>query len=78
MERCGHRAQGRSRIIAPLDPNERGRSFYRDDIDRCRMLSREIQQAGTQDRAFIYVPFDPDPLKLGQSGIAVGCQNGSA
>jgi hypothetical protein len=28
MERCGDRAQGRSRIIAPLDPNERRRSFW--------------------------------------------------
>jgi hypothetical protein len=53
MERCGDRAQGRSRIIAPLDPNERRRSFYRDDIDRCR----EIQPAGTRENAVNYVPF---------------------
>ncbi|MFT5109961.1 MAG: hypothetical protein ACI9UA_005613, partial [Pseudoalteromonas tetraodonis] len=53
MERCGDRAQGRSRIIAPLDPNERRRSFYRDDIDRCR----EIQQAGARESAVNYVPF---------------------
>ncbi|MFT5109667.1 MAG: hypothetical protein ACI9UA_005316, partial [Pseudoalteromonas tetraodonis] len=53
MERCGDRAQGRLRIIAPLDPNERRRSFYRDDIDRCRMpsQSKEIQQAGTWESA---------------------------
>ena len=59
MERCGDRAQGRSRIIAPLDPNERRRSFYRDDIDRWRMpsRSREIQPAGTRENAVNYVPF---------------------
>ncbi|MFT5413471.1 MAG: hypothetical protein ACI9NC_006226, partial [Verrucomicrobiales bacterium] len=59
MERCGDRAQGRSRIIAPLDPNERRRSFYRDDINRWRMPSRclEIQPAGTRESAVNYVPF---------------------
>ncbi|MFT5856598.1 MAG: hypothetical protein ACI8XO_003852 [Verrucomicrobiales bacterium] len=62
MECCGYCAQGRSRIIAPLDPNERRRSFYRDDIDRCRMpsRSREMQPAGTRESAVNYVPFAPD------------------
>ncbi|MFT5411065.1 MAG: hypothetical protein ACI9NC_003799, partial [Verrucomicrobiales bacterium] len=68
------------RIIAPLDPNERRRSFYRDNIDRWRMpsRSREIQPAGTRENAVIYVPFRPDPFLFPASLGACAAVRGGA